>query len=121
MSPELLAGAVPGDESGPRFAEAWHAEAFAVVVALTEAGTISPAEWTDTLAQAIADAQQEGDPDLGDTYYHHWLTALERLCHERALVARPAVDARAEEWRQAYLRTPHGQPVLLVGTPLEQD
>ena len=48
-----------------------------------------------------------------DTYYHHWLAALEALCLRKGAVAGPEVDRRQQAWREAYERTPHGQPVLL--------
>ena len=67
-----------------------------------------------TLSEEIRAAQQEGDPDLGDTYYRHWLRALERLCRERGLVSEPEASNRQEAWRRAYLNTPHGKPVNLA-------
>ena len=65
------------------------------------------------LSQEIQAAQERGDPDLGPTYYQHWLTALERLCIAKGLVSSRTCRQRKEEWRQAYLHTPHGQPVEL--------
>lgn len=103
----------PGDAEGPVFAEAWQAEVFATTMALSEAGVLSASEWTAALSEAIAEAQRAGDPDLGDTYYQHWSSALERLCRTKGLLDGPAIDERSEAWRRAYLRTPHGQPVEL--------
>ena len=37
-------------------------------------------------SEEIAEAQKRGDPDLGTTYYHHWLRALERMVLEKGLV-----------------------------------
>ncbi len=42
-------------------------------------GELPVAEWAQRLAEEIQRAQAVGDPDLGDTYYQHWLSALERL------------------------------------------
>ena len=56
-----------------------------------------------------------GDPDLGGTYYRHWLNALERLCAAKGLAPQGDVLQRTEEWRRAYLDTPHGKPVELPG------
>jgi hypothetical protein len=39
--------------------------------------------------------------------------ALEGLLTARGTVGTDALAARREEWRQAYLATPHGQPVEL--------
>ena len=91
----------------------WEAEAFALVVELHAAGRFTWHEWSSTLAAEISAAQSRGDADLGDTYYHHWLAALERLCDEGRLVTREEAAARKEAWRRAYVETPHGQPVEL--------
>ena len=103
----------PRDEAGPVFKEPWEAQAFAMVIALHEQGLFSWQEWAAALGAAIGEAQQEGDPDLGDTYYQHWLRALEQLSGEKGLVDFDAVVARKERWRRAYLNTPHGKPILL--------
>jgi nitrile hydratase accessory protein len=101
----------------PVFAEAWHAEVYALVHALLERGVVTDAEWTEALSDAIRAARAAGDPDLGDTYYEHWLVALEAVCAAKGLAAGPSVDQRAAAWRDAYLRTPHGQPVELGTAP----
>ncbi len=69
----------PRDDSGPVFREPWEAQAFAMTLALHERGLFSWNEWARALAAEIAAAQAAGDADLGDTYYRHWLAALERL------------------------------------------
>lgn len=109
--PELPA--LPRDAGGPVFAEPWQAHAFALAVRLAEAGRFSAAEWAAALAEEIKEAQQLGDPDLGPTYYQHWLNALERLCVAKGLVSDAGLRQRTEQWRQAYLHTPHGQTVQL--------
>ncbi len=105
--------ALPRDEEGPVFHEPWEAQAFAVAVSLLEAGHFTYAEWAESLTQEISKAQQQGDPDLGDTYYEHWLNALERMCSERELVGREDMVERVRQWRRAYLNTPHGHPIEL--------
>ena len=101
------------DESGPLFDEPWQADVFAMSQALVEIGQVTGEEWMSALADAITAHQQAGDPDLGDTYYEHCLAALEVLCEAKGLTSADDVGARAEEWRQAYLNTPHGDPVEL--------
>jgi nitrile hydratase accessory protein len=113
----VVAPGAPAHDDEPAFAEAWHAEVHALTTSLIDGGAFSRGEWTEALAAAIAAAQAAGDPDLGDTYYEHWLAALESLCAAKGLALGGAVDQRAAEWRQAYLHTPHGQPVELHPAP----
>lgn len=108
-----LPDGLPRDDEGPVFAEPWQAEAFAMAVRLSEQGVFTWREWTTTLGEEIAAAQRAGDPDLGDTYYHHWVRALARLLADKGLVASDTLDERTERWRRAYLATPHGHPVEL--------
>jgi nitrile hydratase accessory protein len=105
--------ALPRDQEGPVFNEPWEAQAFALVVRLSETGCFTWSEWTAILSQEIKAAQARGDPDLGQTYYQHWLNALERICVEKGLIGREDMRRRLEAWRRAYLHTPHGQPVEL--------
>jgi len=101
--------------SEPVFTELWQAEAFAMVEALTDAGVFTAAEWSDALGAAIRTAQAAGDPDLGDTYYEHWVAALESLCVARGEIATAALDKCQNDWQRAYENTPHGHPVELRG------
>ncbi|ANK80659.1 MAG: nitrile hydratase accessory protein [Rhizobiales bacterium NRL2] len=104
---------LPRDADGPVFAEPWEAEAFALTVRLHEQGHFTWAEWAATLSAEIDRARTAGDADRGDTYYRHWLAALERLCAEKGLAGAAQLDERRDAWRQAYLATPHGRPVEL--------
>jgi nitrile hydratase accessory protein len=106
--------ALPHDSQGPVFNEPWEANAFAMAVRLSEAGCFSWPEWTAYLSQEIRNAQDRGDPDLGLTYYQYWLAALEELCVAKGVVKATAMAERKEQWRRAYLNTPHGQPVALA-------
>jgi nitrile hydratase accessory protein len=105
--------ALPRDPEGPVFNEPWEAQAFALAVGLSEAGYFSWTEWAAVLSREIKAAQSQGDPDRGLTYYQHWLNALERVCAQKGLVASADMHQRKEEWRHAYLHTPHGKPVEL--------
>jgi len=69
----------PRDHGSPVFREPWEAQAFAMTLALHERGLFSWSEWAAALAAQIRKAQAAGDADLGDTYYRHWLLALEAL------------------------------------------
>src|SRR5712691_6838123 len=80
---------IPRDAEGPVFREPWEAQAFAMAVALNGRGLFTWSEWAATLADEIKRAQAAGDPDTGETYYRHWLNALERIVAEKG-----AIDAR---------------------------
>ena len=54
-----------------------------------------------------------GEPDDGSHYYDHWLAALERLVTAKQVVSASDLERRKAAWTQAYLLTPHGQPVEL--------
>lgn len=95
------------------FSEPWEAHAFALATSLVDNGVFTADEWAETLGYEIKRAQAAGDPDTGETYYRHWLAALNRLAREKGLVTDADVDKRAEDWRKSYLATPHGQAVEL--------
>jgi nitrile hydratase accessory protein len=104
---------LPCDAQGPVFAEPWQAQAFALTLRLHERGVFGWPDWARYLSEAIRDAQAAGDPDLGDTYYVHWVTALERLLRDRGIAAPLALAGLRQAWRVAAEATPHGQPVRL--------
>jgi len=110
------ADAVPGiprDPEGPVFREPWEAQAFSMAVALHERGVFTWPEWAAALADEIKRAQAAGDPDTGETYYHHWLAALERLVAEKGIASRDALTRYRDAWDRAADRTPHGKPIEL--------
>ena len=104
---------LPRDTEGPVFNEPWEAQSFALAVRLSETGYFTWSEWVEVFSQEIKVAQERGDSDLGNTYYQHWLNALERICADKGLVGHAALNQRKGEWQRAYLNTPHGQPVDL--------
>jgi nitrile hydratase accessory protein len=105
---------IPLDDSGsPVFQEPWQAQAFAMTLKLHETGAFTWAEWAHYLAREIQVAQASGDPDLGDTYYVHWLCALERVVADKGLLGATDLARRKDEWAAAARNTPHGQPIEL--------
>jgi nitrile hydratase accessory protein len=102
----------------PVFTEPWQAQAFALVLRLHEHGLFTWNEWAACLAQAIADAQGEGDPDLGDTYYRHWVAALERILRDKGIAPPLVLASLQQAWRIAAEKTPHGEPVRLNSASL---
>ena len=103
----------PVDASGPVFREPWEAQAFALALALHERGVFTWAEWASALAAEIRRAQEAGDPDTGDTYYRHWLAALERLVAEKHVTDAATLVRYRDAWERAAERTPHGTPIEL--------
>jgi nitrile hydratase accessory protein len=114
-SPSDLPG-IPHDDHGPVFREPWEAQAFAMVVQLHQAGHFTWPEWAAALAAQIRDAQAAGDPDLGNTYYLHWLAAFEHLVAAKGLVTADELAGRKHAWAEAASATPHGQPIELART-----
>jgi len=110
-------GRLPRDAEGPVFAEPWQAEAFALTVRLHEAGCFAWPEWAAALAAVLRDVRDRDEADDGSRYYHHWLTALERLVTAKQVLSAADLDQRKAAWTQAYLATPHGKPVELPAGP----
>jgi nitrile hydratase accessory protein len=106
----------PELDGEPVFREPWEAHAFAMAVQLHAAGLFTWTEWAATLAEEITRAQAAGDPDTGETYYHHWLAALERLVASSGAASADDQERTREAWRRAASRTPHGHPIALQPT-----
>jgi nitrile hydratase accessory protein len=104
---------IPRDADGPVFREPWQAQAFAMTLALHERGLFTWPEWAAVLATEIKRAQGQGDPDTGETYYRHWLAALERLVAERGVTDAGTLARYRDAWDRAADRTPHGAPIEL--------
>jgi len=105
---------IPRDESGPVFRAPWEAHAFAMALALYEKGLFAWSEWSAMLGEEIKKAQSAGDPDTGETYYHHWLATLERMVAEKGATSPQALTEHYQAWERAMHRTPHGKPIELT-------
>jgi nitrile hydratase accessory protein len=104
---------IPRDSDGPVFREPWEAQAFAMALALHERGLFTWPEWAAVLSAEIKRAQQAGDPDTGETYYHHWLNVLERMVAEKGIADAETLRRYHDAWDHAADRTPHGLPIEL--------
>jgi nitrile hydratase accessory protein len=111
-APEAIPG-IPSNSAGPVFGEPWEAQAFAITVALHRRGLFTWTEWSTALAAEIKRAQVSGDPDTGETYYRHWLAALERLVGDKRLSDQAELARYRDAWKRAADRTPHGTPIEL--------
>ena len=101
---------VDGD---PVFDEPWQAEALAIADVLVSEGMFSAGAWSEALGKALRVAESEGAVDNQETYYNCVLSALEQLVGEYSEINPQAMAAKRKDWEQAYLSTPHGQPVRL--------
>jgi len=119
FDPTAAAGAtqnvtsIPRGDDGPVFREPWEASAFAIAVSLKERGLFTWGEWAKTLGDEIKKAQAAGDPDTGETYYRHWLAALERILVEKGVADLHQLERTRDAWARACQRTPHGTPITL--------
>jgi nitrile hydratase accessory protein len=112
MTPGMLPGQ-PSQDGEPVFAAPWQAQAFAMAVSLHQRGLFTWTEWAEALARQIGVAQAAGDADLGDTYYAHWLAALELLVARKGAGSADELARFRHAWGHAAQRTPHGQPIEL--------
>lgn len=100
------------DDDRPIFNDSWEAEALAIVRVLVSRGAFSAREWYDVISAEIRAAQERGDPDRGDTYYQHWMRALERITIEHGIIDPGTLVEHQRLWSLAVANTPHGSPIL---------
>jgi nitrile hydratase accessory protein len=115
-APRRAADAVPSiprDTQGPVFREPWEAHAFALALALHDKGLFAWTEWATMLGEEIKKAQAIGDPDIGTTYYSHWIATLERMVAEKDVTTMATLEQHRHAWDRAAHRTPHGTPIEL--------
>ncbi len=101
------------DAPDPVFAEPWHAHVFAVTVALNEAGQFDWSDWASRFSVTLKRNGLDKELDGGDDYFHAWLETLETLLSDQGEAAPEDVHKLRLAWQDAYLSTPHGQPVRL--------
>jgi nitrile hydratase accessory protein len=104
---------LPRDDEGPVFREPWEAQAFAMALALHARGLFTWPEWAATLGAEIKRAAAADDPDTGETYYRHWLNALECLVAEKGIADAQTLARYYDAWDHAADRTPHGAAIEL--------
>jgi nitrile hydratase accessory protein len=104
---------IPCDAEGPVFRAPWEAQAFAMALALNARGVFTWSEWAQALGAEIKRAQAAGDPDTGETYYQHWLNALEHIVAAKGIATDETLRRYQAAWDRAADRTPHGQPIEL--------
>ena len=101
------------DRENAVFSEPWEAQAFAIVITLSDSGYFTWKEWTKTLSETISRVEANGGASDGSDYYLNWVTALERIIEIKGLADVVSLANVKAEWEQAYKLTPHGEPVFL--------
>ena len=114
VRPTIPVPGLPCDAEGPVFREPWESQAFAMSLALHERLLLTWPEWAATLGEEIKRAQAAGDPDTGETYYRHWLAALERIVAEKGVTDAATLRRYFDAWDHAADRTPHGKAIELT-------
>ena len=104
---------LPRDEDGPVFNEPWEAEAFAMTLNLYAQGYFTWPEWVERMGAEISAAPDACDSVRGDTFYLHWLKALEGLVAEKGLLTSDDLANRRDARDRAAHATPLGQPIVL--------
>jgi len=89
----------------------WHGQAFALAVALNELGHFSWPEWTAHFGAALKEAGKNKPLDGSDDYYTAWVATLETIVCQKGLADIGLLGAMKSSWINAFLSTPHGQPV----------
>jgi nitrile hydratase accessory protein len=97
----------------PPFSAPWQAQAFALAVHLNERDVFTWREWGDAFSEERRRSASDGTADAPDQYYRDWLSALERLLISKGRASEQVLVALKQAWTEAYLRTPHGEPVRL--------
>lgn len=98
----------------PIFEAPWHAQLFALTVHLHERDVFNWPDWTVAFGATLADHRLSGDLNGGDDYFTAWLATLERVLSANQMASGEAVETMRNAWEQAYLSTPHGDPVKLA-------
>ena len=88
------------------FAESWESRAFAMAVALCEAGAFT---WREFQGALIARIERQHNTSTDWCYYEHWLGALEDVLAGRGTVRGHDVTARARALAQRPAGHDHAQ------------
>jgi hypothetical protein len=117
--PDTPLGPLKRRDDEPAFDEAWQAQVLGIADTLVTSGAIAAEDWARALSAALRQRSEAGAADNAETYYGAVLDAVEGLLATSRKVAPGDVAAREEQWRRAYLNTPHGQPVELSAGSIE--
>ena len=111
--PDDPLGPLKRKDGGPVFDEPWQAQALAMADTLVTTGQFSAVDWGETLGAELRGAADTGAPDSTETYYCAVVAALEKLLAQSGTANKDEINSRRNQWKRAYLNTPHGKPVDL--------
>ena len=100
-------------DNGPVFDEAWQAQSLAMAEVMISKGIFTATDWAETLGAELAVKNLNNDPDDMNSYYEAVLGALSKLLDKNGAVSSNELSSRRDAWKEAYLSTPHGEPVEL--------
>jgi len=89
----------------------WHGQVFALAVALNETGHFGWPEWTELFGAELEEARSDAPLDGSDDYYTAWVSALEKMIIRKGIADGGVLKTMKSNWADAFLGTPHGQPV----------
>lgn len=113
IRPEIARRAKRHRDGEPVFSEQWHAQVIALVELLIADGKIEAEDWSQTLGAELDQQVTDTSMDNDAIYYSAFLSALEQILNRSQFALQAEVDRREQDWRNAYLNTPHGKPVAL--------
>jgi nitrile hydratase accessory protein len=92
-----------------------------MTLSLHERDVFTWSEWAAALSEEIRSTQWAGDFDRGNTYFLHWLKALEALVARKGITSNTELARYERAWRNAAQRTVHGAPIVLTNVDLDAD
>lgn len=96
------------------FQSPWHSQLFAITVQLSEQGNFLWTEFVEIFGESLNQARLKIQSlDGNDNYFNCWLNALEKIIVDKNIGSFQNLSLLKENWRKAYLATPHGQPVKI--------
>jgi len=101
------------DAPTPVFEEPWHAQVFAITVALNEAGVFQWTDWANRFGATLKHHGLARELNGGSDYFHAWIETLEDFLADQKIALPNDLQVLKFAWKQAYLQTPHGQPVKI--------
>ena len=96
------------------FQSPWHSQLFAITVQLSESGNFSWKEFVDFFGKSLNRARIHNENlDGNDDYFNSWLVALEEIIVTKEIANSKILSVLKNDWINAYLSTPHGDPVKI--------